>query len=226
MKGSQSRAVEPVGLRIIGGMLRGRRLQYGGDQRVRPMKDRVRESVFHLLEAIVADRANGEPDESHDDGRLAGYVAVDLFSGTGALGLEAISRGAGSALFIERHLPTMKFIAENARELDVAERCEIVFGDAFLESLWRGKLPIDLAWCVFCCPPYEFFHIRRAELLGLIRSLQTIAPTGSLLVVESDDTFDLSLLPDADRWTIRRYPPAVVAVITVETNAGWSESEG
>src|SRR4051794_22495694 len=91
-------ADEPiVGLRIIGGSFRGRKLKYSGDIRTRPMKDRVREAVFNLL---------GK--------QIAGSHAIDLFAGTGALGLEALSRGAARATFIERHFLTAKLIEENA----------------------------------------------------------------------------------------------------------------
>src|SRR5262245_31340913 len=106
---------EPVvGLRIIGGTMRGRKLQYSGDIRTRPMKDRVREAVFNLLGPQVA-----------------GSQAIDLFAGTGALGLEAISRRAAQATFIERHLPTANLIMGNATAFGVAERIRVVFGDAF-----------------------------------------------------------------------------------------------
>ena len=69
--------VDSVGLRIIGGTFRGRKLEYAGDMRVRPMKDRVRESVFNLVGTDVK-----------------GKFVLDLFGGTGAVCLEAISRGA------------------------------------------------------------------------------------------------------------------------------------
>src|SRR5262245_47435808 len=72
--------------RIIGGTLRGRKLLFAGDARTRPMKDRVREALFNLL----ADAVRGKH-------------AIDLFAGTGALGLEAISRGASGATLVERH---------------------------------------------------------------------------------------------------------------------------
>src|SRR5262245_175776 len=104
-----------VGLRIIGGTLRGRRLQYSGDLRTRPMKDRVREALFNLLGPGVK-----------------GSHAIDLFAGTGALGLEAISRGAARATLIERHLPTTRLIEQNAAALGVANQIEVVFSDAFL----------------------------------------------------------------------------------------------
>src|ERR1041384_3149877 len=85
-------------LRIIGGDMRGRKIGYHGDPRTRPMKDRVREAVFNLVESD-------------------GVYAIDLFAGTGALGLEAISRGASGALFIERHFPTARLVEQNAQQL-------------------------------------------------------------------------------------------------------------
>src|SRR5262245_28662629 len=88
--------------RIIGGKLRGRKLIYTGDPRTRPMKERVREAIFNLIGVAVRDRH-----------------AIDLFAGTGALGLEAISRGAGSATLVERHFPTAGVIKQNAAALEI-----------------------------------------------------------------------------------------------------------
>ena len=160
MKGSRSRIVDPVGLRVIGGKYHGKKLQYGGDQRVRPMKERVREAVFNLL---------GKATE--------GKFAVDLFAGTGALGIEAMSRGATAALFLERHFPTSKIIGENLREVGVVEPSEIIFGDTFLQSRWTPKLPTEQPWCVFCCPPYELFVTQQDAMLTLIGSLNWRAPS-------------------------------------------------
>jgi len=92
----------PVGVRIIGGSFRGRKLEYSGDLRTRPMKDRVREALFNLLSNAVK-----------------GKVAIDLFAGTGALALEALSRGASRAVFIERHRPTAQAILRNSATLGV-----------------------------------------------------------------------------------------------------------
>jgi len=103
-----------VGLRIIGGSLRRRKLQYSGDLRTRPMKDRVREAVFNLLGTQVT-----------------GSQAIDLFAGTGALGLEAISRGATHATFIERHLPTAKLIEQTPPPSVSPTACESSSADAF-----------------------------------------------------------------------------------------------
>lgn len=186
---------EPVvGLRIIGGSLRGRKLQYSGDARTRPMKDRVREAVFNLIGPVVA-----------------GSHAIDLFAGTGALGLEAISRGAVRATLVERHLPTLELVKQNAAALGVADRTRPVFGDAFLwtKAFVRAD---ETPLLVFCSPPYDFYTDRRAAMLELIASWVKRAPQKSRIVVETDERFDLAALPSAGEWNHRVYAPAVVAI--------------
>jgi 16S rRNA (guanine(966)-N(2))-methyltransferase RsmD len=197
---------EPVvGLRIIGGDLRGRKLRYSGDQRTRPMKDRVREAVFNLL--------------GHD---IAGSLAIDLFAGTGALGLEAISRGASRAIFIERHWPTARMIEQNAEAIGVRDRAEVVFGDAFAWSTTFVP-PAGMPLTVFCSPPYDFYVERCDAMVDLVRRWANLGAEGSLVVVEADERFDAGLLPRADEWDIRKYPPALVAIYR-RTDAQVSES--
>jgi 16S rRNA (guanine966-N2)-methyltransferase len=183
-----------VGLRIIGGRFRGRRLRYGGEPGVRPMKDRVREALFNLVGPAVV-----------------GKHAVDLFAGTGALGLEALSRGAVGATFIERHFPTASVLRENIATLGVGDLAEVIVADAFLRPRWQPRLGPG-PWLVFCSPPYAFYADRGPEMLDLIGSLCEAAPAGSLLAVESDDRFDTGLLPASATWDIRRYPPAVLGI--------------
>ena len=186
---------EVVGVRIIGGTMRGRLLEYSGDLRTRPMKDRVREAVFNLVGPAVE-----------------GSHAIDLFAGTGALALEAISRGAASATLIERHHPSSQLIKQNARSLGVEECCEVVFGDAFL---WAKKQVAKLSsprWLVFCSPPYEFYVSRLPEMLDLLNGLWLAAPGGSQFVVEADERFDFGLLPEATLWDVRNYRPARIGV--------------
>jgi len=192
--GGQAGETPVVGLRIIGGSLRGRKLQYTGDLRTRPMKDRVREAVFNLIGPAVV-----------------GSHAIDLFAGTGALGLEAISRGAVRATLIERHSPTLELIKRNASALGVADQIDARFGDAFLWT--KSFAPTDgTPLVVFCSPPYEFYVQRKAEMLELIARWFQIAPTGSQLVVETDERFELAALPAANQWDVRDYPPAIIAI--------------
>jgi 16S rRNA (guanine(966)-N(2))-methyltransferase RsmD len=181
--------------RIIGGSLRGRRLIYTVQHdRTRPMKDRVREAVFNLLGSDVA-----------------GKYVVDLFAGTGALAFEALSRGAVRATMIEQHFPTAAVIRQNAAELGIGDRVQVLSASAFL---WSEQPTVDsaLPWLVFCSPPYAFYIERREAMLGLIGRLVEQAPAQSIFIVESDRRFDTGQLPSADEWQLREYPPAVIAI--------------
>jgi 16S rRNA (guanine966-N2)-methyltransferase len=197
--------VAPVTLRIIGGTLRGRTLRYSGDPGVRPMKDRVREALFNLVGPAVA-----------------GTHALDLFAGTGALGLEALSRGAARATFVEQHFPTARVLEENIAALGVQDRTELIPGNVFLRALWQHRMS-TLPWLVFSSPPYVFYEERRDEMLGLVGGLIEAAPDASLFVVESDDRFDFALLPEPDAWDVRTYPPAVIGVFCKSTEFGRRE---
>ena len=199
-RGPRSIVAGPVGVRIIGGKFRGRKLEYSGDLRTRPMKDRVREALFNLLGKAVA-----------------GKVAIDLFAGTGALALEALSRGASRAVLIERHRPTAQTIHRNSTILGVESIVDITAADTFL---WARRLP-DLGiapWIVFCSPPYDLYVTQRNDMLQLVRHLMQISPPASLFAVESDDRFDFCELPEAERWDIRPYPPAILGIWEKQNN--------
>jgi 16S rRNA (guanine966-N2)-methyltransferase len=191
-------------VRIIGGQFRGRRLRYHGDPIVRPMKHRTREAIFNLVST-----------------ECGGRHAIDLFAGTGALGLEALSRGAESATFIEKHVPSARVVEENIRTLKVAERATLLVTSAFLWakrdlSSRESAPPADLPWLVFCSPPYAFFSERQAEMLELIQRVHQHAPAGSILIVEADERFDFAVLPDGlngvGTWDVRTYLPAVIGI--------------
>ena len=188
-------AGQVAGLRIIGGSLRGRPLAYSGDERTRPMKDRVREAVFNLLGPAVK-----------------GKHAIDLFAGTGALGLEAISRGATRATLIERHFPTARIIDQNAEALGVSASVTVAKADAFL---WARRLPDlgEFPWVVFCSPPFAFYAERKDDMLRLLDALLQKAPAESLFAVEADESFDMHELPRADDWDVRTYAPAVIGIL-------------
>jgi 16S rRNA (guanine966-N2)-methyltransferase len=197
--GSEPGAKEPLGLRIIGGKFRGRKLQYTGDNRVRPMKDRVREAVFSLIGPAIK-----------------GMHAIDLFGGTGAIAIEAISRGAVSATIIELHLPTATLLKQNLESLDLLPLCNLYKTDTFYWVKNESEHPsTESPWIVFCSPPYDFYVSQQSEMLDMLNRLVDLAPVDSMFVIEADQRFDLTLLPRIPMPNrIRSYPPAVIAIFT------------
>lgn len=195
-------------LRIVGGRFKGRAIGYSGDPVTRPMKDNIREAVFNLV-----------------GGWVPGKVVFDLFAGTGAMGLEAISRGATQAVLVERHIPTVRIIEENVRLLGDDLPVTIETSDSFFwirQFLKDPELRPKDPWVVFFCPPYADFVEKPEHLLAAIKGMAAAAPEGSLVVVESDSRFDVSQLPDVQLddtestptrpWVTRKYSPAVVSV--------------
>jgi 16S rRNA (guanine966-N2)-methyltransferase len=179
--------------RIIGGDLRGRFLEFTPAARTRPMKERVRESLFNLLGVDVK-----------------GRLALDLFAGTGALGFEAVSRGAARAVLAERHFPTADVLRRSVRSLGLESQVEVRPGDVLLWAKRLPPLPTDMPWLVFVSPPWSFFSERWGELGALIEVLMRAAPVGSTMVVEADTSFDPTVLPEAGSWDTREVPPAVL----------------
>lgn len=202
--GSAPGEKEAVGLRIIGGKLRGSRLMYAGDNRVRPMKDRVREAVFNLIGPTVR-----------------GKQVVDLFTGTGALAIEALSRGAVSATMIELHLPTAKNARNNIESLGLTEKCQLLTTDAFYWAKTRENFQPVGPWLLFLSPPYDFFVSRKKEICELVRELSAVAPNDSLWVIEADTRFDFAELPfselpfDLDSARRRSYFPAEIGLFPI-----------
>ena len=149
-------------MRITGGRLAGRRLEVPrGD--VRPTADRVRESLFARL------------------GSLAGKHVLDLYAGSGALGFEALSRGAERVVFADRSPAVLTTVRNNAEKLAVQAEVELRRGDAqaVLRRLAGGR-PFDL---VFLDPPYASEGLALA-LRGLVEA-GLLAPD-ALVVAESD----------------------------------------
>jgi len=119
-------------MRIIGGSARGRRLVAPKGRSTRPTSDRVRQSVFDVL---------GQ--------RTDGLRVLDLFAGTGALGLEAVSRGAARAVLVENERAALEALERNVATLGFEDRVRVVRGDALVVSALSG--PFDL---VLADPPY------------------------------------------------------------------------
>jgi 16S rRNA (guanine966-N2)-methyltransferase len=152
-------------MRIVGGQFGGRRLVTPKDARVRPTADRVREAWMSIL---------GDA--------LQGARVLDLFAGSGALGLEALSRGAASATFVELNPPSLRALDENITSLGVEQLVTVHRGDVMrhVERLPEGAFDIVLA-----DPPYTLNHA--ASLVALFRR----HPFGRILSVEHQATLAL-----------------------------------
>ena len=191
---------QPTHLRIVGGEHRGRKIDFDGNPATRPMKDRVREAVFNLVGPAVK-----------------GKLIIDLFAGTGAMALEALSRGAAKAIAIERRFPTSQVILQNASLLAYQGKLDVITGDTF--RWWNSsgrKLDRTGSWLVFCCPPFAMYLDRTGEMMDLLGNVLREAPEASLIVVECDTRFDTDRLSDIGgpaEWDVRKYPPAVVAML-------------
>ena len=126
-------------MRIISGKRRGAKLLPPKGRNTRPTSDRVKEALFNIL------------DTSRFNSAFKKKLVVDAFSGTGALGLEALSRGAGSAVFIENDKSTLKVLEANIKSLGFEAYSKIILGDA---SKFSTKPP-GTASLVLMDPPYN-----------------------------------------------------------------------
>jgi 16S rRNA (guanine966-N2)-methyltransferase len=157
-------------MRVVGGELRGRRLRAPVGHKVRPTSERVREAVFDILYSL---------------GGVSGMQVVDLFAGSGALGIEALSRGAASATFVERDPEALSAVRDNLASVGLADaerqgdatvvRADVVGWVATTASRY------DLA---LCDPPYDFTgwdalvaHIP-ADLAVLESGVELVPPPG------------------------------------------------
>lgn len=139
------RWVEQVGqVRVIGGEYRSRRLQSMPGMDVRPTPDKIREALFNILSQ-----------------EIAGSVFVDAYAGTGAVGIEALSRGARHAIFIEKDRAAVNLVKSNLAALGAEARARVIHGPA---ALHLGNLDADI---VFIDPPYPKDREYRAALDAL-----------------------------------------------------------
>jgi 16S rRNA (guanine966-N2)-methyltransferase len=187
-------------MRIIAGQRRGHKFEGPDDSDTRPTSDLVRESIFNIL---------GES--------IEGLDAFDLFAGTGALGLEALSRGAARATFIELDRANVALIRRNVATLRYEDRTAVHRVDA---HRWARSSPTtDAPVVVFLDPPYAEYENHPTRVRRTLQTLLEGLPDGSTLVVESRKSLDASVLPDPPAWDIRRYGGTQVAFRTVSRDA-------
>jgi 16S rRNA (guanine966-N2)-methyltransferase len=182
-------------MRVIGGRSRGRRLSAPVPVDVRPTSDRVREAIFDILGSL---------------GGVEDLVVADLFCGTGAMGIEALSRGARSVAFVDRAPAALAAVRANVAAVGLAD--ERWTAAAGVLPGWLGSATrFDL---VFCDPPYAFD--RWPELLASLRT--------PLAVLESSRPLELP--PEWTVTKVRRYGGTLVTVARPISSADGSPRAG
>ena len=148
-------------IRIVAGRLRGRRLSVPNDPALRPTSDKVREALFNIL---------GQD--------LTGFDVMDLYAGSGALGFEALSRGARRSVFVEANPKTAAALRRSAEELGVEHESRVIVGRV-LEVLDRARLggPYHV---IFADPPYD--AAAQTELVEAIDAARLLGMHGTVVV--------------------------------------------
>jgi 16S rRNA (guanine(966)-N(2))-methyltransferase RsmD len=174
-------------VRVVAGRWGGRRLQAPAGEATRPTADRVREALFSIL---------GQ--------RVAGARVLDLFAGSGALGIEALSRGAAEATFVDSAAPAIRAIRANLEALGAAAEVRRADARRFLGAASGEARQYDL---VFLDPPYRLAGRLGSELTAALAGV--LAP-GATVVAESDRRAPLELeLPILDE---RRYGDTLIRI--------------
>ena len=188
-------------MRIIAGRHRGTKLAEPAGASTRPTADRVRESLFNIL-------AGGRFGEAVIDARV-----IDAFAGTGALGLEALSRGAAHASFIERDPGALKTLRSNIVRLGREADAAVISGDATNIASWRG----DAAGLLLADAPYGSGE--GLTVAARLAELGALAP-GALVVIETEqgESHDETALANAGLALLddRRYGRAQLHFLRYE----------
>ena len=195
--------------RIIGGSARSRRLKTPGGQATRPTSDRVREALFSALEAQL--------------GSLTGSRFLDLYAGSGAIGLEAVSRGAGALTAVESNRRTARLVQDNAATLGFGN-VEVIAQPVARVLALNPRAHYDV---VFADPPYPMDNEEVEEVLALLVAHGWLA-TGSVLVVERsarsvEPSWPVGLVRERERRygeTVLWYVRAVPAGGSAEDDSG------
>jgi 16S rRNA (guanine966-N2)-methyltransferase len=172
-------------MRVIAGKHRSRPLRSLRGMDIRPTSDRLRETLFNVLTA-------GNPEA------LAGSVFLDLFAGTGAVGIEAISRGAKHVCFVESSLTAANVIRDNLRSLDIESGFRL-YQEDLRRAFWRMEREHVVADVVFIDPPYRMSDAYRDTLHLLAAS--PVVWVMSMVIAEHEKQFD----PGEEFGSLRRF---------------------
>lgn len=181
-------------VRVVAGDLRGRRIEAPTTEATRPTTDKVREAVFNSLRSMDV---------------VEGARVLDLFAGTGAMGIEALSRGAAHCVFVESDRAALAVLRTNLQQLGIADKSTVISGDAVMQASQQQGIDLLIA-----DPPYGYNDWARL-LVGV---------TAGLVVLESDRE-----VGDIEGWqTVRakKYGRTHVAFLQCPTTpAGTVEGE-
>lgn len=187
-------------MRVITGTARGRRLHELAGQETRPTTDRVKEGLFSAIQF-----------------EIEGRRVLDLFAGTGQLGIEALSRGAAFAVFVDHRPDAVRLIRENLKTTELESRAAVAAGDS-MEYLSALREKFDL---IFLDPPYDAGLLESA--LAHIARFDILAPNG-IIVAESPADRRLPAL--ADPYGISRTYRYGKIGVTLYRRSGGEISEG
>jgi 16S rRNA (guanine966-N2)-methyltransferase len=187
-------------MRVVAGKWKGRSLQAPGGRSTRPTSDRVREAIFSAVYSLSGD--------------LAGAVVVDLYAGSGALGIEALSRGADSCVFVDSDRRAADAIARNLRELG-AERSSWRMVQAAVNNALALKLGAVRASLLLADPPYR---IESSEVSGVFSALGAgmVLEPGGLVVYEHSASTDAMWPPGFEQLSAKRYGDTAVSFARYE----------
>jgi 16S rRNA (guanine966-N2)-methyltransferase len=159
-------------MRIVAGTFRSRRLKSLKGLALRPTSDRLRETLFNILGM-----------------RVEGSRFLDLFAGTGAIGIEAISRGAAFAVFVENHSAAVRLIRENLASLGIEARARIIAANAVSAIAKLDKSPFGPFDFIFLDPPYALEQEYGATLSALEQS--SLTGESTIIIAEHRKSFML-----------------------------------
>lgn len=195
-------------MRIIAGEAKGRRIKVPRGRATRPMRDFVREAVFSIL-----------GDET------VGARVLDLFAGSGSLGLEALSRGAESACFVDRGREPVRIIQENLDMLGITGKGKVIRAEIldYLRKAGFYEQPYDL---IFIDPPYKINLNYRQEMLKRLAEGGFLAPS-AVVIIEAPLRSSPPGSPEGLHFRERRkYGETAVDIYVREANTLGEEEEG
>lgn len=172
-------------MRVIAGKYGSRPLRSIRGMAIRPTSDRLRETLFNVLTA-------------GNSGALEGSVWFDLFAGTGAVGIEALSRGAQRVYFVETSQRAVQLIQHNLHRLEIRDGYKILRDD-LSRIIWRMEREHVAADVIFLDPPYQAQHLYGETLRSLADS--SLVWAMSIVIAEHEKKFD----PGAEFRSLRRF---------------------